>query len=47
VNEALRNEPAIINTHPQDKGWICKITVDEGSTIDGLMPEEEYQKFIA
>ena len=26
VNEALEDEPELINSSPYDKGWICKIT---------------------
>ncbi|NDC46738.1 MAG: glycine cleavage system protein GcvH, partial [Actinobacteria bacterium] len=33
VNEALANEPELLNKDPYGAGWICEIT------IDGAMPD--------
>lgn len=33
VNEALANEPELLNNDPYGAGWICEIT------IDGAMPD--------
>jgi len=47
VNEALVDEPGIINESPEDKGWICKLVNIDTSELDDMMDEEAYQKYIA
>ncbi|MBQ6352925.1 MAG: glycine cleavage system protein GcvH [Lentisphaeria bacterium] len=47
VNEALVDDPAIINDSPEDKGWICKLVNIDSSELDDMMDEEAYQKYIA
>ncbi len=47
VNEALEDEPALVNTSPEGDGWIYKIQMSEPSELDGLMDEEAYQTFIS
>ena len=47
VNEALADEPGLINESPEDKGWICKLVNIDSSELDDMMDEEAYQKYIA
>ena len=47
VNEALVDDPAIINDSPEDKGWICKLVNIDSSELDDMMDEEDYQRYIA
>ena len=47
VNEALVDDPAIINDSPEDKGWICKLVNIDSSELDDMMDEEAYQKYIS
>ena len=47
VNEALVDDPAIINDSPEDKGWICKLVNIDSSELDDMMDEETYQKYIS
>jgi len=47
VNEALADEPGLINESPEDKGWICKLVNIDTSELDDMMDEEAYQKYIA
>jgi glycine cleavage system H protein len=47
VNEKLQTDPTIISKDPYDKGWLIKVTVDKGTTLDQLMTLEQYQKQIA
>ena len=47
VNEALVDDPAIINESPEDKGWICKLVNIDSSELDDMMDEEAYQKYIS
>ena len=47
VNEALADEPGLINESPEDKGWICKLINIDSSELDDMMDEEAYQRYIA
>ena len=47
VNEALADDPALINESPEDKGWICKLINIDSSELDDMMDEEAYQRYIA
>jgi len=41
INEALADEPEIINTSPYDNGWLFKIKAS-AEDLDELMDAEEY-----
>ena len=45
VNEALADEPEIINNSPYDNGWLFKIK-PSGDDLDELMDAEGYQATI-
>ena len=45
VNEALADEPEIINNSPYDNGWLFKIK-PSGDELDELMDAEGYQASI-
>ena len=47
VNEKLQTDPTLISKDPYDKGWLIKVKVDKGTTLDALMTLEQYQKQIA
>ena len=47
INEALADDPALINDSPEDKGWICKLINIDSSELDDMMDEEAYQRYIA
>jgi glycine cleavage system H protein len=47
VNEKLQTDPTLISKDPYDKGWLIKVRVDKGTTLDSLMTLEQYQKQIA
>ncbi|HHO59837.1 MAG TPA: glycine cleavage system protein GcvH [Thiotrichales bacterium] len=42
VNEALVDEPEIINSAPYDNGWLIRFR-PEGDELDDLMDADEYQ----
>lgn len=46
LNEALADEPELVNKDPYDKGWIIKIKVADSSELDFLMTAEAYQKML-
>ena len=46
VNEALMDDPELINNSPMEDGWLVVIEMEDPSQADALMSEEEYQSFI-
>jgi glycine cleavage system H protein len=47
INEKLMDEPTGIADDPYGTGWLVKIKVEPGSTLDHLMTLEKYEKQIA
>ncbi|MGH7506610.1 MAG: glycine cleavage system protein GcvH [Longimicrobiales bacterium] len=46
VNEALSNDPALVNSDPYGKGWMLKIRVTDAAELDALLGPEEYAKHV-
>ena len=46
VNEALADNPALVNTDPWGDGWMIRIKVTDPTEVDELMTAEEYDEFI-
>ena len=42
VNEKLLDEPEIVNSSPLEDGWFFKIKLNDTSSFENLMTEEEY-----
>ena len=42
VNEKLLDEPEIVNSSPLEDGWFFKIKINDASSFENLMTEEEY-----
>jgi len=47
VNEKLLEDPARITGDPYGKGWMAKVKVEPGTTLDHLMSLDQYEKQIA
>jgi glycine cleavage system H protein len=47
VNEALQNDPTIVSKDPYGAGWLVKVKVEKGTTLDHLMTLQQYQQQIA
>jgi glycine cleavage system H protein len=47
VNEKLLNDPSGISDDPLGKGWLVKIKIEPGATLDHLLTLEKYEKQIA
>lgn len=45
VNEALRDDPSLVNTDPQGAGWLFKVTLTDAAQLDALMDESAYRAF--
>ncbi|KAI9314988.1 glycine dehydrogenase [Dichotomocladium elegans] len=47
VNSALESEPSLINTSPEEEGWLAKIQLSNPEQIEGLMDEKAYAEHCA
>ena len=47
VNSPLVNDPTPVSKDPYGKGWMIKIKVEPGASLDRLMTLEQYEKQIA
>ncbi|MBI4425236.1 MAG: glycine cleavage system protein GcvH [Elusimicrobia bacterium] len=46
VNQALVQDPALVNQSPHDKGWFFRLTVAEPKELEALMDHAQYQDFL-
>jgi len=44
INQAIVEDPALVNTDPQGAGWFFKLRLDDPKAMDGLMDETAYKK---
>jgi glycine cleavage system H protein len=47
VNQALADEPQLINQDPYGKGWICEVEPSKAAEFDTLMDAAAYAAFLA
>lgn len=47
ANNALEEQPELVNTDPEGEGWLWKMTLSDSSELDALMDEAGYQAFVA
>lgn len=46
TNAALSDQPELLNSDPYGEGWICEITVEDSSVLDGLLDAAGYLSFV-
>jgi glycine cleavage system H protein len=46
VNEALADNPALVNTDPWGDGWMVRIKLADVTEADELMTAEEYDEYL-
>ncbi len=46
VNEALEDQPELVNSAPYGDGWMVRITLADASVLDGLMDAKAYDAFV-
>jgi glycine cleavage system H protein len=44
-NQSIVEDPAKINSDPENSAWFFKLKIKDKSEIDSLMSKEEYEKF--
>lgn len=42
VNEAVRDEPSLVNEDPYNSGWMLRLRPDKPGALDGALSREEY-----
>ncbi|KAG9098845.1 hypothetical protein FRC06_005904 [Ceratobasidium sp. 370] len=45
VNPAVGEKPSLLNSSPEDEGWLCKIEVSNPAEVDELLSAEDYAKY--
>lgn len=46
VNTLLKESPQLINQHPEELGWICKIELSDRKELDALLSHSEYESIL-
>jgi glycine cleavage system H protein len=47
VNEALGDDPALVNRDPYGDGWMVRLRVHDTTELDSLLSPDKYRKLIA
>jgi len=47
INEALGDEPELVNDDPYGKGWMIKIKPDNMDDLNDLLSASEYEEIVA
>lgn len=46
VNEALNDDPSLVNSDPYGDGWFIRLRLADPNELDGLMDEDAYQAMV-
>lgn len=46
INEALNDDPALVNSDPYGEGWMVRIRARDMSELDGLLSDTDYAGLI-
>ena len=46
-NQALADDPALVNSAPETDGWFFRLTLSDVAQLDGLMDDAAYKAFVA
>jgi glycine cleavage system H protein len=47
ANDALQEDPALVNSDAEEEGWFFKLRLTDTSELASLMDEAAYKKFVA
>ena len=45
-NDALADEPALVNSSPEEEGWFFRMTLADTGELEGLMDAKAYKAFV-
>ena len=46
MNEALADEPELVNKDPYNAGWMIKVKISDVSELEGLLSADGYEKML-
>jgi len=46
VNEALGDDPALVNSGAESSGWFCKLKLTDPGELDALLDAAAYENFV-
>lgn len=46
ANGALEEDPALVNSSPEEDGWFFRLSISDSSELKGLMDENAYKAFV-
>lgn len=46
ANGALEDDPALVNSSPEEDGWFFRLSISDSSELKGLMDENAYKAFV-
>jgi glycine cleavage system H protein len=46
ANQAVADDPALINRDPEGEGWFFKLKLSDPGELDGLMDEAAYREWV-
>jgi len=46
VNEALNDDPSLVNSGAESGGWFCKLRLGERAELESLMDAAAYREFV-
>ena len=47
VNQKVQEDPSLLNLHPEEHGWLFKISLSDPSELDHLLNQAEYLQLIS
>jgi glycine cleavage system H protein len=46
VNEALEDDPSLVNSDPYGEGWMIRLRVKDAGDLDGLLNADQYTEHV-
>ena len=46
ANGALEDDPALVNSSPEEEGWFFRMTIGDKAELEGLMDDKGYKAFV-
>lgn len=46
-NQAVADDPALVNSDPEGEGWFFKLKLDNPGELEGLMDESAYREWVS
>ena len=47
ANAALEGEPELVNTDPENGGWLFRLTLADAGELEGLLDRAAYDEYVA